>query len=275
MKIALVLACGRGERMGSDLPKQYIPIAEKPLLSWTFEALSHSPLIDRILPVIHPDDLALYDTLNISSKKIMDPVFGGKSRFESTFQGLKAIKPLNPATVLIHDGVRPFLTMDFLARLLHPLDDRGAIPVLPMQDTVRRIEEGAATDIDRANLYRIQTPQVFPYLKLLEAFERFAASANTLSSRAQPGSLNLSHPELDAGSHRGKRFRIESGMTMFFRDHNDDSSSLPFIPTDDASIFSWAGHELTYIEGCPLNIKATTPQDLKTLTWLLTKKDLP
>ena len=88
-------------------------------------------------------------------------------------------------------------------------------------------ESLSTTDIDRSNLYRIQTPQVFPFGKLLEAFERF--------------------PE---------------------EDH-------PFTPTDDASIFAWAGHELTYVEGCPLNIKATTAQDLQTLEWLLTRKDLP
>ena len=281
MIIALSLACGRGERMKTTRPKQYMCVAGKPLLRWSLEALASAPHIHKILPVIHREDLSLYQDLvsppqeehtsrSTLATKLLPPAFGGSTRYESTVQGLLAIKPLRPTYVLVHDGARPFVSEDLLARLLGNLGPHGIVPAVAIHDTVRRLEGPTAVeDLDRSNLYRIQTPQVFPYAPLLKAFEQFMGTLRLTGSEVAQ-QATIFGPQSSLGGQEG-RTGPEDPQGL---------SGLPrtppfFLPTDDASLFAWAGHKVKYLEGCPLNIKATTPQDLETLAWLLKRKDLP
>jgi 2-C-methyl-D-erythritol 4-phosphate cytidylyltransferase / 2-C-methyl-D-erythritol 2,4-cyclodiphosphate synthase len=175
--IALVVAAGRGTRLGGALPKQYLPLAGKPLLRYSLEALSRHRAIDRVRVVYHPDDSAQYDAAS-SGLALLPPVPGGAARQDSVRLGLESLASLTPARVLIHDGARPFLDAGVIDRVLAALDAApGAIPALPLRDTVKRGADGRIVEtLDRAALWRAQTPQGFHYGAILAAHRAAAGS---------------------------------------------------------------------------------------------------
>jgi 2-C-methyl-D-erythritol 4-phosphate cytidylyltransferase / 2-C-methyl-D-erythritol 2,4-cyclodiphosphate synthase len=181
--IALVVAAGRGTRLGGALPKQYLPLAGKPLLRYSLEALSRHRAIDRVRVVYHPDDSAHYDAAS-GGLALLPPVPGGTARQDSVRLGLESLASLTPARVLIHDGARPFLDAGVIDRVLAALDAApGAIPALPLRDTVKRGADGRIVEtLDRAALWRAQTPQGFHYGAILAAHR--AAAGNELSDDA-------------------------------------------------------------------------------------------
>jgi 2-C-methyl-D-erythritol 4-phosphate cytidylyltransferase/2-C-methyl-D-erythritol 2,4-cyclodiphosphate synthase len=175
--IALVVAAGRGTRLGSALPKQYLPLAGKPLLRHSLEALARHPAIDRVRVVYHPDDSAHYERAR-SGLDLLPPVPGGAARQDSVRLGLESLASLAPRRVLIHDGARPFLDSGVIDRVLAALDEApGAIPALALRDTVKRGAEGRVVEtLDRAQLWRAQTPQGFHYDAILAAHRLAAGS---------------------------------------------------------------------------------------------------
>ncbi|HEX6114201.1 MAG TPA: bifunctional 2-C-methyl-D-erythritol 4-phosphate cytidylyltransferase/2-C-methyl-D-erythritol 2,4-cyclodiphosphate synthase [Geminicoccaceae bacterium] len=178
--VALVVASGRGERFGSDRPKQYLPLAGKPLLRHGLERLCRHPGIDRVRAVIHPDDAALYAAA-ADGLDLLEPVPGGRTRQDSVRFGLESLLGQPPELVLIHDGARPLVSAAVIDRVLQALRTRpAALPVLPVTDTLKRGAEGVvAGTIDRADLYRAQTPQGFVFEGILRAHRRFAGAAMT------------------------------------------------------------------------------------------------
>ena len=181
--IALVVAAGRGTRLGGALPKQYLPLAGKPVLRHSLEALANHRAIDRVRVVYHPDDSAHYDAAS-RGLALLPPVAGGAARQDSVRLGLESLAALKPTRVLIHDGARPFLDAGVIDRVLAALDDApGAIPALPLRDTVKRGTEGRVVEtLDRAALWRVQTPQGFHYDAILAAHR--AAAGRELSDDA-------------------------------------------------------------------------------------------
>jgi 2-C-methyl-D-erythritol 4-phosphate cytidylyltransferase / 2-C-methyl-D-erythritol 2,4-cyclodiphosphate synthase len=168
--IALIVAAGRGTRLGGTLPKQYMPLAGKPLLRYAAEALAGHPDVSGVRVVMHPDDAALYSAAT-AGLALLPPVPGGAARQDSVRLGLESLAEHAPDRVLIHDGARPFLDHGTVGRVLAALDDAAAaIPALPIRDTVKRGREGAIVEtLDRAALWRAQTPQGFRYRPILEA----------------------------------------------------------------------------------------------------------
>lgn len=177
---ALVVAAGRGVRAadpGTPLPKQYRVVHGAAVLTWTLNALLAHPRIDRIRCVIHPDDRDLYDTVAPEDTRLLPPVAGGASRQVSVRLGLEALAADAPDIVLIHDGVRPFVSDALVDRLVAALDAAdGAIPALPVTDTVKQVDtDGRVTGtVPRAGLWTVQTPQAFRFPALLEAHRRAA-----------------------------------------------------------------------------------------------------
>ena len=170
---ALIVAAGRGSRAGGGLPKQYRSVAGMPVLRRTLLAFGRHPRIDLILPVIHPDDQALYDECAAGLPKVLPAVAGGATRQQSVHAGLKAL-PEGVETVLIHDGARPFISSDLIDRVLEGLTGfDGSVAALPIVDTLRRAgTDGLCGDtVDRTSLYRMQTPQAFRLSSLRHAFE--------------------------------------------------------------------------------------------------------
>jgi 2-C-methyl-D-erythritol 4-phosphate cytidylyltransferase/2-C-methyl-D-erythritol 2,4-cyclodiphosphate synthase len=178
--VALVVASGRGERFRGDRPKQYVPLAGRPLLRHCLERFCRHPGIHRVRAVVHPDDAALYDTA-ADGLDLLDPVPGGATRQDSVRLGLESLADDPPDWVLIHDGVRPLAGAALIDRVLHALRTHAAaLPTLAVIDTLKRGEHGAvAGTVDRTGLYRAQTPQGFSYARIVEAHRRFAGAAMT------------------------------------------------------------------------------------------------
>ncbi len=168
--VALVVAAGRGARFGGATPKQYVPIAGMPVLRHSLETLRRHPGVDGVRVVFNPDDRDRYDEA-VAGLDLLPPVAGGAARQDSVRLGLESVAALAPRRVLIHDAARPFLDGATIDRVLAALDDSpGAIPALPLRDTVKRGAEGVVTEtLDRANLWRVQTPQGFRYAEILAA----------------------------------------------------------------------------------------------------------
>jgi 2-C-methyl-D-erythritol 4-phosphate cytidylyltransferase/2-C-methyl-D-erythritol 2,4-cyclodiphosphate synthase len=168
--IALVVAAGRGTRLGGAMPKQYLPVAGKPVLRHSLETLRRHSGIDQVRVVFNPEDRDLY-TAAVAGLDLLPPVAGGAARQDSVRLGLESLAEFVPERVLIHDAARPFLDGATIDRVIAALDEApGAIPALPVRDTVKRGANGAiAETLDRANLWRAQTPQGFRYAAILAA----------------------------------------------------------------------------------------------------------
>jgi len=169
--IALVVAAGRGTRLDGGLPKQYLRLGGKPLLRHALDTLRAHRGLDGVRVVLHPDDRALYDAAT-DGLDLLPPVPGGAARQDSARLGLESLVGLAPGRVLIHDAARPFVDHAMVDRVLAALDEAdGAIPALVVNDTVKRADAKniIAETVDRAGLWRVQTPQGFRYDKILAA----------------------------------------------------------------------------------------------------------
>jgi 2-C-methyl-D-erythritol 4-phosphate cytidylyltransferase/2-C-methyl-D-erythritol 2,4-cyclodiphosphate synthase len=167
---AIVVAAGKGLRVGGDKPKQFRDLNGKPVIRWSIEALAHAGA-DVIVTVIAPETLAEAEA---ALAGIAGLVFvpGGATRQDSVRAGLEALAERAPDRVLIHDAARPHLPREVIARLLAALEEHpGAIPVLPVVDSLAVAGEGGvmAGKATREALRRVQTPQAFRYPAILAA----------------------------------------------------------------------------------------------------------
>jgi 2-C-methyl-D-erythritol 4-phosphate cytidylyltransferase/2-C-methyl-D-erythritol 2,4-cyclodiphosphate synthase len=180
---ALIVAAGRGTRLGAPLPKQYLPLGGVAVLRHSVVALSRHPAVSGVRVVIHPSDRALYDEA-VAGLDLLPPVAGGAQRQDSVRNGIESLAAAAPDRILIHDGARPFLDAPTIDRVLAALDRHdGAIAALPVRDTVKRGEAGTiAATLDRSTLWRAQTPQGFRYAAIRAAHQ--AASGLELSDDA-------------------------------------------------------------------------------------------
>jgi 2-C-methyl-D-erythritol 4-phosphate cytidylyltransferase/2-C-methyl-D-erythritol 2,4-cyclodiphosphate synthase len=168
--VALLVAAGRGARFGGETPKQYLPLLGRPVLRHAAEALLRDGGVDAILPVSAPgEEEALAGML--AGLPILPPVAGGATRQASVLAGLEALADDPPDLVLVHDAARPVIPPGTVPALLAALAATpGAIPALPVADTLKRGAEGLiAETVPRAGLFRAQTPQGFRFAALLAA----------------------------------------------------------------------------------------------------------
>ena len=167
--IALIVAAGQGNRVGGDVPKQYRVVAGKTVLAHAHEALASHDAIDGVVVVVAAGQEDLAQALLGEDVQV---VVGADSRRGSVHAGLEAIAAAGGADiVLIHDAARPFLPPVVVDRLLDALMDKdGAIPILPVADTLVRGAGGLMENtVDRAQLHRVQTPQAFRFPAILAA----------------------------------------------------------------------------------------------------------
>ncbi|MEJ5079944.1 MULTISPECIES: bifunctional 2-C-methyl-D-erythritol 4-phosphate cytidylyltransferase/2-C-methyl-D-erythritol 2,4-cyclodiphosphate synthase [unclassified Ochrobactrum] len=174
---AVIVAAGRGERAGQSTegPKQYRRIGGEAVLSRTLRAFAHCPEIAEIIVVIHADDATLYDNAIIEQYENVRVVTGGPTRQESTRLGLLALNKNAPDYVLIHDGVRPFIEQELLARIFDNLTPQeGVLPALAVSDTLKQSASDGTVKmtVPRAGLFAAQTPQAFPFAPILDAHEK-------------------------------------------------------------------------------------------------------
>jgi 2-C-methyl-D-erythritol 4-phosphate cytidylyltransferase/2-C-methyl-D-erythritol 2,4-cyclodiphosphate synthase len=177
---ALVVAAGRGTRFGGTLPKQYLTLGGRSVLYHAASAFASHAQIAGVQIVIRPEDANVYDRAT-AGLDLLAPVPGGVERQDSVRLGLEALAVHKPDRVLIHDGARPFPDTGLIDRVIAALGDaRGAIPVLPLGDTIKRVEgQTIRATIDRSNLWRAQTPQGFRFDAILAAHRAAAGTALT------------------------------------------------------------------------------------------------
>jgi 2-C-methyl-D-erythritol 4-phosphate cytidylyltransferase/2-C-methyl-D-erythritol 2,4-cyclodiphosphate synthase len=168
--IAIIVAAGRGERAGSPIPKQFRTIGGKTVLAHAFDALAGHAGIDGVCLVIGAgQEQAVTDALG--DRRPLATVMGGATRQHSVRAAMEHLASVGaPARVLIHDAARPFLPFMVIDRLIRALDGaKGAIPVLPVVDTIVRGESSLGEVLDRSELNRVQTPQAFDFSQILAA----------------------------------------------------------------------------------------------------------
>ena len=228
MDYVVIVAGGKGLRMGSDIPKQFLPIGGKPVLMRTIERFqAYSPTLQIILvlpktqqdywrqlcgqydfPLPLPSPLPQQGGAGGGSYLLAD---GGETRFHSVQNGLALIPDDAEGVVGVHDGVRPFPSIEVIRRCYETAREKKAvIPVIPVVETVRQLEGATSFTVPRDDYRLVQTPQCFD-IQLLKAANR------------QP--------------------------------YNDGF-------TDDASVVEAYGHPITLVEGNRENIKITTPYDI-------------
>lgn len=173
---AIVLAAGSGSRMNSPVKKQYLHIDDKPLLFYSLKTFAESCVDEIVLVVADGEEEycreKIVDQYGISKVKAI--VTGGRERYHSVYNGLKAVEPCG--YVLIHDGARPFVTENIIIRALNEAYKNGTCVVgMPVKDTIRIADKDKfAKETPRRELvWSIQTPQVFSYNIIYNAYERF------------------------------------------------------------------------------------------------------
>ena len=167
-KVALIVAGGKGERMNADIPKQFLLLNNLPILMHTIKQFSHFEEIVLVLPKSQFDYWnGLCKNNNFTQTHIL--VEGGQTRFHSVKNGLDKID--NTSVVAIHDGVRPLISTALINNLVgETKSGRGVIPIIPVKNSIRKIEGENSVHIDRSNLYKVQTPQCFLSADIKEAY---------------------------------------------------------------------------------------------------------
>lgn len=161
-KYALIVAGGKGLRMGSELPKQFLPIGGKPVLMRTLEAFHTCNREIRLIVVLPHSQQEFWRTLCREHRFTVPHVVvdGGETRFHSVKNGLALVEA--PALVGVHDGVRPFVSREVISRCYElAAGKRAVIPVIGVVETVRRMEGEESVTVSRDDYRLVQTPQVF------------------------------------------------------------------------------------------------------------------
>ena len=215
---ALVVAGGRGLRAGFEAPKQYRLLGGRPVLRHALAPFLATPAITRIAVVIGADDEARYEdaVAGLDDPRLAPPTRGGETRQDSVRLGLVALQAAGfDGTVLVHDAARPFLTEGLVHAAISAIgpDTVAAIPVLPVTDTIKRLDEAGniAETPPRDSLVSVQTPQAFAFAPLLSAHRRAAAQARAgftddaalmewaghrvATFAGEPANMKLTHPE--------------------------------------------------------------------------------
>ena len=175
MTSAIILAAGKGQRMGTELPKQFLSMGDDMLLTKTIRVFEESSVIQDIVLVTSEDWIGFCKTEIVDRegfRKVRKIVAGGKERYDSVYQGLLACP--NADYVFIHDGARPFVTEEILVRTQEAVEKYEACAVgVPTKDTVKIVDEDGFVESTppRENVWNIQTPQAFSYPLIRAAYE--------------------------------------------------------------------------------------------------------
>lgn len=186
--IALLVAGGSGERFGGDIPKQYRMVAGRPLMAWTIDRFERAGTIDEIV-IVTAEDYLLYVNNQVVNpngfKKVVKIVPGGENRTESVYKGLVSL-PLSTGYVAVHDAVRPLVKpSDIDLVVLEARANRAAILGRPVAETVKRVRDDMImATVDRQNLFLAETPQVFQYDLLREAYQKGIADKRPMTDDA-------------------------------------------------------------------------------------------
>ena len=184
-KVALIVAGGKGERMNTDIPKQFLVLNDLPILMHSLNAFSH---LDKIILVLPQTQIENWEELCKQYNFILKHtvVAGGINRFGSVKNGLAKID--EGSIVAIHDGVRPLVSKNLINKLIGATKKgNGIIPIVAVKDSIRKVEGYKSKAVSRSNLYKVQTPQCFFASTLKDAYKQnfslfFTDDASVLES---------------------------------------------------------------------------------------------
>ncbi len=184
--LAILVAAGRGERLGAGRPKAFVAVAGKPLLLWAAEAFEAAPAVDAIVAVVPEAERARAREMLGHVTKLAAVVPGGERRQDSVAAGLRHAPPGFDGLVLVHDAARPFVEPSLIAAVVEAARESGAaLPVLPLVDTLKRVRDGRVLEtLDRSELCGAQTPQGFKLSALLRAYAQAAAAGLSVTDEA-------------------------------------------------------------------------------------------
>jgi 2-C-methyl-D-erythritol 4-phosphate cytidylyltransferase len=173
---AVLVAAGRGERLGEDRPKAFVALGGLPLLAEPLRRLDECELVDAVVLVAPPEweEPAILLAEEIGASKVSACVPGGETRTESVRAGVAEV-PEDATVILVHDAARPLLPDDVIERVLGALGEGfdGAVPAVPVADTVKRVDRDVVVaTLDRSELVAVQTPQGFVSTVLRAALAR-------------------------------------------------------------------------------------------------------
>lgn len=250
---AILLAAGRGTRMGSGIRKQFMELAGRPVLSWSLNVLALSPIVTEIVLVIpaggganksaeeeqeHIRRLFIDPLPEAAAAKVRALVPGGAERYNSVYNGLEAIQwPCD--YVFIHDGARPLITEEMLEKLFRAVQEyKAVVAASPSKDTVKITDDSGFVQStpDRSRVWNIQTPQCFEYELVKSSYEKIiGAASDTAPAAAFTDSAGAGHQNRQA----------------------------PLKITDDAMVVEYASDtKVRPVDTGYQNIKITTPEDL-------------
>ena len=250
---AILLAAGRGTRMGSGIRKQFMELAGRPVLSWSLNVLALSPIVTEIVLVIpaggganksaeeeqeHIRRLFIDPLPEAAAAKVRALVPGGAERYNSVYNGLEAIQwPCD--YVFIHDGARPLITEEMLEKLFRAVQEyKAVVAASPSKDTVKITDDSGFVQStpDRSRVWNIQTPQCFAYELVKSSYEKIIGAA----SNAAPAAAFAD-----------------------FAGAGHQNSQTPRKITDDAMVVEYASDtKVRPVDTGYQNIKITTPEDL-------------
>lgn len=182
----MLVAAGRGERMGAGRPKAFLSLSGRPLLLRAAEAFEATPEVDAIVAVVPAGDQREAHDLLAPLPKVTAVVAGGATRQDSVRAGLGALPAGFDGIVLVHDAARALIEPSLIAAVVRAAAETGAaIPVLPLVDTIKRVRDGAVQEtLDRSELAAAQTPQGVRRALLEEALDRAASDGVTVTDEA-------------------------------------------------------------------------------------------
>lgn len=260
---AILLAAGRGTRMGSGIRKQFMELAGRPVLSWSLNVLALSPIVTEIVLVIpaggganksaeeeqeHIRRLFIDPLPEAAAAKVRALVPGGAERYNSVYNGLEAIQwPCD--YVFIHDGARPLITEEMLEKLFRAVQGyKAVVAASPSKDTVKITDDSGFVQStpDRSRVWNIQTPQCFAYELVKSSYEKIiGAASDTAPAAAFTDSAGAGH----------------------------QNSQTPRKITDDAMVVEYASDtKVRPVDTGYQNIKITTPEDLLVAEVFLRKR---
>lgn len=221
--VAIVLSGGRGSRMGSDIPKQYLKVCDYPIIYYSLKVFQDS-FVDEIVLVCAKGDeeycrreiVEAYDF-----NKVTGIVAGGSQRYHSVMNGLRAIEDCD--IVFIHDGARPFINEEILERAYkETLEYKATVVAVPSKDTVKLSDMDGYSEVtpNRERVWIVQTPQTFDFHEIKDAYEKCISEEDNL---------------------------VKEGISI----------------TDDAMVMERFGNtRIKFVNGSYKNIKITTPEDM-------------
>ena len=206
---AIIVAAGRGERAGGAVPKQRRMLGKRPVFQWSLEAFANHPDIAECILVVPGVETENYRAFCPANTQI---VAGGDTRTASVLAGLSACSA-RTGSVLIHDAARPGLTTDIISRLIDALKTSdAAAPALKVVDALKRKAAGRVEAVDRADLYRVQTPQAFGFQMIRTALSNGGNLVDDLAAiEGQGGTVTLieGNERLAKITHRGDHRQME------------------------------------------------------------------